>query len=168
MKKRKCLVSTSEEEVSEEEEEEEEEKEEKEEGETDATDATGNCFVLQAINNVVATLFRAYLFLKPFLQLDPQCIPRYLAKANHWVRALLRRKNGAEVKYLLSHEQENEFSVIMHFVSVMSEQTLVCTCMMRSSTVHSTPCPNLGMLLLLITIIYICGIGNRARVDIII
>ena len=81
-------VSEEEKEVSEVEEEEEEEKEEKEEEETDATNATGiNCYVLQCINNVVATLFRAYLFLNPFRRM---ATPLYLAKANHWVRALLR------------------------------------------------------------------------------
>ena len=134
VKKRKRVNEVAKEEVSEEEkevfeveEEEEEEKEEKEEGETDATDATGNCFVLQAINNVVATLFRAYLFLKPILQImDPQCIPRYLAKANQWVRALLRSKNGADVIYLLSHEQDKEFHVMRCSVNQTSEQTLVC------------------------------------------
>ena len=134
VKKRKRVNEVAKEEVSEEEkevfeveeEEEEEEKEEKEEGETDATDATGNCFVLQAINNVVATLFRAYLFLKPILQMDPQCIPRYLAKANQWVRALLRSKNGADVIYLLSHEQDKEFHVMRCSVNQTSEQALVC------------------------------------------
>ena len=98
VKKRKRVNEVAKEEVSEEEkevfeveeEEEEEEKEEKEEGETDATDATGNCFGLQAINTVVATLFRAYSFLNPNHRQDPQYLPQYLAKANHWVRALLR------------------------------------------------------------------------------
>ena len=56
---------------------------------------------------------------------DPQD-PQYLTKATEWMIALLRRKNGAEVKYLLSHEQENEFYAMRCSVRRTSEQTLVC------------------------------------------
>ena len=40
------------------------------------------------------------------------------------MRAVLRRKNGTEFKYLLSHEQQNEFYAVQLSVCMMSDQEL--------------------------------------------